>query len=347
MRARGALAAGFAALSRARLIFLLTACAIVLGFLSAAPLAPAMTEAFTGTLAGDHLLRNHPEFAPVDALDFMREKSAAVAGARESVIWAALFGVLLQIFFAGGIVETLGRDVFSIRGRRAAFWAGCRRHFAHNLKCFALFALLAGVSLGVFLGIARALRKAIFAGAPPHPGGSTVWAIAVWVVSLWIFGALTLLYDFARAGRRSTPGIGAFAAFRKARRRLRGLGFRGLGVLLFWSAAALAALAVVFAAAWGQRTPSGPAVAVNLLLLVLLLAVRPAARVAAWGSVLALFDATEPRELVPLGPSVPAPALPVPPPGVEEGPSAGPVEDEAEFGPRSNADPSGEIPRGE
>ncbi|MEP7132654.1 MAG: hypothetical protein ABI914_05785, partial [Acidobacteriota bacterium] len=238
MRSRGALASGFAALSRGRLILLLTGCAVVLGLISAAPLAPAMTEAFTGTLAGDHLLRNHPEFAPVDALDFVREKSAAIAGARHTMVWAALFGLLLQIFFAGGIVETLGRDVFSIRGRRAAFWAASRRHFAHNLKCFALFALLAGISLGIFLGIAGAMRKAIFAGAPPHAPGSTAWGIAVWIVSLWIFGAFTLLYDFARAGRRSTPGIGAIEAFRKARRRLRGLGFRGLGILLFWSVAA-------------------------------------------------------------------------------------------------------------
>ncbi len=314
MNGAGALSAGFGALSRVRLILLLTASAAILGALSAAPLAPAMADAFTGTLAGDHLIRNHPEFAPVDAVDFLREKSAAVAGARQSMIWAAILGVLLQIFFAGGIVETLGRNVFSIRESRAAFWAGSRRHFAHNLKCFGLFALAAGVSLGVWLGVTGALGKTLFRDAPPHAPGRTAWGLAVWAVALWILGALTLLYDFARAGRRTTPGIGAVAAFRKGRRRLRGFRLRGLGLLLFWSVMACAALAVVFAAAWGQRTPSGPAVAVNLALLLLLLAVRPAARVAAWGSVLALFDASEPGGgAVPLGPRVfPTPAVEIP-----------------------------------
>lgn len=310
MKNPGALSAGFAALSRGRLILLLTSCAVVLGALSAAPLAPAMGDAFAGTLAGDHLIRNHPEFAAVDALDFLREKSAAIAGARQSMVWAGLLGVVLQIFFAGGIVETLGRNVFSIRESRAAFWAGSRRHFAHNLKCFALFALLAGISLGVWLGLTAALGKAMFESAPPRTAARAAWGFLVWGVALWIFGALTLLYDFARAGRRSTPGIGAVAAFRKARRRLRGLRVRGLAVLLFWSVAACAALAVFFAAAWGQRTPSGPAVAVNLALLFLLLAVRPAARVAAWGSVLALFDASEPAGGgAPLGPRVSPPEV--------------------------------------
>ena len=84
-----ALAAGFSALSRRRLILLLTGCSLVLGILSAAPLAPAMDDAFRDTLAGDHLIRNHPEFAPADVLDFLREKAAAVAGARQATAWAA------------------------------------------------------------------------------------------------------------------------------------------------------------------------------------------------------------------------------------------------------------------
>ncbi|MCA1582844.1 MAG: hypothetical protein LC796_15940 [Acidobacteria bacterium] len=298
-----ALAAGFSALSRRRLVLLLTGCSLALGILSAAPLAPAMNDAFRDTLAGDHLIRNHPEFAPVDVLDFLREKAAAVAGARQTMVWAALLGIVLQIFFAGGIVETLGRNVFSVRESRAAFWAGSRRHFAHNLKCFAVFALLLGIALSVWLGLSAALGKALFEHAPPHAPGRTAWGILTLAVTAAIFGALTLLYDFARAGRRTTPGIGAIAAFRSARRRLRGRLMRGLALLLFWSLAAGAALALLFAAAWGERTRSGAAVAVNLALLFLLLAVRPIARVAAWGSILALFDASEPWGApTPLGP---------------------------------------------
>ena len=79
MRERGGnLAAGFAALNGGRnLILLLTGVTVMLAVLSAAPLGPALQQAFAGTLAGDHILKNHPSFAPTDFFDFLREDYAA------------------------------------------------------------------------------------------------------------------------------------------------------------------------------------------------------------------------------------------------------------------------------
>ena len=304
----GALRAGFAALSRWRLVLLLTASAAVLGVVAASPLASALDASLNETLAGDHLLRNHPEFAPTDTFDFLREKAPALSGALRGTVRAGLLGLLLQIFFAGGIVETLGRA--SAPGPWE-FWTGARRNFAHNLKCFALFALMAGVTLAAWIGLTAAVGGKVFEKAPPNTPGRFAWTAAVVVVSFLLFGFWTLLYDFARAARRSMPAIGALAAFAGARRRLRGRWLRGLALLLFWTAVGSGAFAAVFTLAWGQRTPSGAAVVSNLLLLGLLLAVRPAARVAAWGSILALFDGSPSAEPAPDREPLPPPGFPL------------------------------------
>ncbi|MDQ2978192.1 MAG: hypothetical protein M3R62_03155, partial [Acidobacteriota bacterium] len=221
---------------------------------------------------------------------------------------AGLLGLLLQIFFAGGIVETLGRA--SAAGPHE-FWTGARRNFAHNLKCFALFALMAGVTLAAWIGLAAAVGGKLFENAPPNTAGRFAWTAGVVVVSFLLFGLWTLLYDFARAARRSMPGIGALAAFAGARRRLRGRWLRGLALLLFWTAIGSGAFAAVFALAWGERTPSGAAVVLNLFLLGLLLAVRPVVRVAAWGSILALFDGSPSPEPAPDRERLPPPELPL------------------------------------
>jgi hypothetical protein len=134
--------------------------------------------------------------------------------------------------------------------------------------------------------------------------------------------------------------VRALVAFRRAWRRLRGRWLRGLGLIAFWAAAGGVAWGLLIAAAWGQRTPSGGAVAVNLLLLLAALTARSAARVGAWGSILALFDASPvpaPRDWRPVAlrePVIAAPAvlppateiepLPVPVPAQPEPPSVEP-----------------------
>jgi hypothetical protein len=289
VRRGNVIGAGFAALARWRLIFLLTATAAVLGGAAASPLSPVMRDEIAGRLAGDHLLRNDPAKAPVDLFDFLREKSAAVSGWKSATLWMAIAGLLFQVFYTGGIVETLGRAGTS----PGEFWSASRRNFAHNAKCFALAAIFAGIVLGIWLGAMGAAGKSLFENAPPHTGGRSAWTAVTLLVGALLFGAIALLATLAKAARRGSPAIGALRGFRDARRRLRGRWLQGLGILLFWFTAGAAALAVLFSVAWAQHTPTGPSVAFNLLLLALSLAAIPAARVGAWGSLLDLFDRTE------------------------------------------------------
>ncbi len=313
--APGTLRSGFAALRRFRLILLLTASAALLGGIAAMPLAPAMHDALAGTLAGDHFIRNHPEFAPVDLFDFFREKAAAVSAAQSAILWTAILGLLLQIFFVGGIVETVGRES-SGSERRVAFWTGARRHFAHNLKIFLLFAVAVLIVVGGWLALTGGIGKKIFENAPPHSGGRMPWGILCVAVALFFFGVLKLLADFARAARRVSPSIGAFAAIRDSRRLLRGRWLRGLGLLLCWAVLGALGLAIMMSLAWGQSTPTGVSVFFQLVLLAVILAVRPAALVGAWGSILALFDSSPPppeREWLRAASAwTPAPAGPLP-----------------------------------
>ena len=283
------LGAGIGALRRWRLVLLLAASAAALGGAAASPLAPAMRDDIAGRLAGDHLLRNDPAQAPEDLFDFLRERSAAVSGWRSATLWMAVAGLLLQTFYAGGIVDTVGR----IDSGPADFWAASRQHFAHNAKCFALAALLGAILVGVWTGGMAAAGKAMFEDAPPHTTARAVWGTVTFVVGLLLVAAVALLAGLAKAARRGSPAIGALRAFRDARRRLRGRWLKGIGVLIFWSAAGGLGLAAILGAAWSQHTPGGAAVAVNLFLLALSLLVIPAAKVGAWGSLLSLYDRSE------------------------------------------------------
>jgi hypothetical protein len=282
---KGPIAAGFASLSHVKLTLLLALTSAVLGFFGAAPLMPAFTKILSGTLAGDHFLRNSPTFAPSDFLDFMREKDAAVEGAIRATGLAGVLGVLLQMLYAGGIVVVLGRGPFSF----SQLFDPARRNFWHNLKCFFLFAMANGIVLGTWLGGGGALRKKLFEGVPPDaPARSlTFWILAVGGVLL--FAALSLLYDFARAARRHAPTIGAFRAYRFARRALSGSWLRALALWLFWFVLGGGVLLALFAVTGTMPAVGAAAIALLILLQFGVLWLRSVVRVAAWGSYLAFL----------------------------------------------------------
>jgi hypothetical protein len=284
---RSALAAGLRALSQRRLILLLTLATALLGVTAAVPLWPALDSAFGGTLAGDHILRNHPTFAPTDVLDFLREKSSATAAAAQAMRWSAVLGVAIQMFLAGGIVAALGRP-----GPFAwsEFFAGCRRNLWHNFKCFLFFALLVLVVPGLWLGGTMELGKRLFEQAPPWSDARLAYRLGTAAVALLLFGVLSLVYDFARAARRNEPGIGAWRAFRFARRALSGAWLRALGLVAFWFVAGGGVVIALFCLEWSGSASSWGGIALHTALQAAVLAARSAVRVGAWGSELALFD---------------------------------------------------------
>ena len=283
---KGPIAAGFASLSHGKLILLLALTTAVLGVFGAAPLLPTFKEVLTGTLAGDHFLRNSPTFADTDFLDFLREKSPAVDGAMRAIGFAGVLGVFLQMLYAGGIVAVLGRGPFSF----GQLFEPARRNFWHNLKCFFFFAVLNGIALGAWLGGGGALRKKLFEDAPPDAPARrlTFWVLAVGAVL--IFAAISLLYDLARAARRYAPMIGAFRAYRFARRALSGSWMQALGIWIFWLVLGGGAVLALLTVTWMMPAVSGVAIGFVMILQLGVMWLRSAVRIAAWGSYVAFLD---------------------------------------------------------
>lgn len=284
---RSLLGAGFSALSHGRLIALLALATALLGVTAAVPLWPALDAGLAGTLAGDNILRNHPTFAPTDVFDFLRVHGDAVLATRQAMFWCAVLGVLLQMAFAGGIVASLGRPGAL---SWSDFFGGVRRNLWHNAKCFGIFLLLAALILGVWLGGGFAALRKIFEQAPPWSSARFGSRLALGLAALLIFAVLSLLYDFARAARRSSPSIGASKAWGFARRALSGAWGRALPVFLFWAIVGGGAVLALLAFEWAGTATSWAGIAGHTLLQVAVLAARSAVRVGAWGSELALFD---------------------------------------------------------
>jgi hypothetical protein len=290
------LGAGFRALGHGKLILLLAVTTVALGLGAAIPFGDAFEQDFGGTLAGDNLLRNHPTFAPSDVVDFGRENAALLSGVGGGSRYFMLLTILLQTFFAGGIVAVLGRGRFTF----GQFFEPARRNFWHNLKCFFLFAILLVVVFGAVLGGAFAADEKLFDSTPPGAASARLFDGTVKVVAVLLWGVLSLLYDFARAARRYDPAIGAWRAYGFARRALRRSWTRGLILYLFWLILGGAAWMAAIALAWTM--PAASPLAIGLLLLVqfLSLLVRSAVRVATWGAYLEFLDHRAPAALLAL-----------------------------------------------
>ena len=308
---RGSIGAGFSALGRAKaLVLLLTAVTVVLSLLAAAPLLPSLRDSFAETLAGDHVLKNHPTFAPTDVFDFLREKSAAVAGMHAAANCAILIGILQQILFAGGIVSVLGK---SAPVTAPDFVAGVRRNAWHNLKCFLIFLLIGGASLAVWFAGTGALRKKLFENADPGSSSALVFRIVIFAGALLLYAVFSLLHDFARAARRSEVLIGAWGGYGYARRILAGRWLGALGIFLFWFLLGGVLLLAGIGIEWSAPAISAMAIALHVLLQIAVLMIRPAVRIAAWGSYLAFYDRVQPT-LAPPAIVVPPPPEPLSPP---------------------------------
>lgn len=278
--------AGFRALSHGKLILLLALTTALLGLSAAMPLTHAIGKDLGGTFAGEHVLLNHPTFAPSDVLDFFQDNASAIDGVQQGANYFVILTLVLQMFFAGGMVVVLGRGPFTF----SDFFEPARRNWWHNVKCFFLFAILACVVFGAYFGGGYAASKKLFEDAPPGAAAGKIWDWAFLIVAVLLWGVVSLLYDFARAARRYLPSIGAWRAFGFARRALRRSWTRGLVLYLFWFVLGGAAWLAAIAAAWSMPASSKPAIALLLFLQFLSIYVRSAIRVAAWGSYVEFLD---------------------------------------------------------
>jgi hypothetical protein len=301
---RGSLPAGLEALRQWKLILLLTLTTVALGLLSAMPLAPTFERDLAGTLAGDHFLRNAPTLAPTDFVDVLTERADAIRGMRRTAGAAGVLGVLLQTFFAGGLIAVLGRGRFAF----GHFFEPARRNLGHNLKCLLLYLLALGVVVGGWMGGAVAGDKRLRESVPPDASSLAAYRWGTLLVGLLLFAVLSLVYDFARAARRYAPTIGAWRSVRFALRVLRGVWLRALGLFLFWLVVGAAAVLAGVGAAWSMPAVSLPAVALLCVVQLTALALRSAVRVAAWGAYVGFLEPRARRALASLSFSRPRPA---------------------------------------
>lgn len=286
-RRRSVLRAGFDALAHWRFAALLLAVTLLPALLSASALWPALRDGFSQTLAGDHVLRNDPLLAPADVTDFFHAESPAIAGAWHAAWSAALFGILVQIFFTGGFVRSLNRP---IRPTVADFLEGSRRDFAHNLKCFLVFVVAAALVIGLWAAAVFGTGKKLLEGRPPGDPAFLAIRIIGIVIALLLYAILSLWHDFARAARRVDPRIRAWRAYGFARRRLSGRWSAAIGLFLFWVIVGSVAFLLLFALGWSLRAVSTAGVVLLFLVQLATLSVRPLVRVATWGSYIALLD---------------------------------------------------------
>ena len=173
------------------------------------------------------------------------------------------------------------------------------------MKCLGIFAVSAGIVLGTWyelLGVSvrtifdigfgdeGAVTTKLFENVPPDAAIRSVGRWGSIVMGVLLFGALSLLYDFARAARRYSPTIGAWRGYRFAWRALSGSWVRALALFLFWLIAGGAVVLALFSAAWMIPAVSAPAVGVLFLIQFAVLWARSAVRVAAWGSYLGFLE---------------------------------------------------------
>ncbi len=174
------------------------------------------------------------------------------------------------------------------------FVAGVRRNVWHNMKCFLIFLLLAGATIGVWFAAAHAISRKVFDALPPGASSTFLFRAVVALGALLLYAVFSLLHDFARAARRSGARIGAWRAYGHALRVLAGRWPRALGIFLFWFLFGGALLLLAIGVEWSAPAISAVAIALHILLQIAVLAIRPAIRIAAWGSYLALYDRVQP-----------------------------------------------------
>lgn len=283
------IAAGFRALSGWRMILILWVAATLCALPLVAPLDGGLHAAFGKTLAGKAVLHNTAPDAGLYWIDYFKQETPwkAVSG---GVFVAVTLTLLFQIFLAGGLVETVGREQSPFA---AKFFGGCGRHFWHNLKCFVIFVIIAGIVEGIWLGVLGAIGKALFKNAAPHTLPHVIYHWLVLLVGLLFFALLSMAYDVARALRRFEATRGSWRAWGAGLKTVFRHPGTAFGIFFFW----LIVGGILQFLLSGLEWHASPSVALTVFLVLLIqqigVAIRGAARVATWGSIVA-FSAAQP-----------------------------------------------------
>jgi hypothetical protein len=265
----------------------------------------SFTAAFGDTLAGEAIRRNAAPDAGLYWIDYLRRYHpfSAAGGA----FWLAVaLTLLFQIFLAGGIIETVGRERRPFLG---GFFGACGRHFHHNLRAFLLFVLFVLLVPGVWLALTTAGAHGLFRNAPPHTTGAAIFAVVRYGIALLLFAILSMAYDFARAMPRFGP-VRTWPAFRSGLAVARREPVAVAGIFFFWLIVAGVFQILWSALEWNAAPATSGAIAAVFLAQQIGIFIRCAARVATWGSIVSFLEprAQERQITIPI-PTSPAPEI--------------------------------------
>lgn len=193
-----------------QLILVLFAVSLAVAIPVIIPLFLLITMTSSSTLAPYSLLAHKLDIAWLIDLANERLSGFSLASSALQVgillVVAALFSLLLNVFFAGGIIEVLsdGYGKFSLR----RFWAGSGSWFPRFFRLWLLSLIPNGVAIGAFALVTTFINKWDKEAWQEKPGAiAELTALGVLVV---VFMIINMIFDYARIGAVINQSRGMF-----------------------------------------------------------------------------------------------------------------------------------------
>lgn len=217
-----------------QLILVLLAASLATAIPVIIPIFLLFTMTSSSTLAPYLLLAHKLDVAwLIDLLNerlsgFSLDSSALQVGVL--LLVAAFFSLLLNVFFAGGIIEVLsdGYGRFSLR----RFWAGSGSWFPRFFRLWLLSLIPYGAVFGAFVLVTMYINKWDKEAWQEKPGD--IASLAALALLLLVFMIINMIFDYARIGAVINQSRGMFRetlrSFRFTLRRF--VGAFGLYVLV-------------------------------------------------------------------------------------------------------------------
>ncbi len=184
-----------------QMILLLLVTSLVIAIPAAGPVFLAVFLTSRGTLAPMGLLGDkiHPLWL-IDLFNSRLDGTSLLNSAAEVgvlVVILTFFYLLLNVFFAGGIIEVLAkRDGVRFSLRR--FWAGAGANFPRFFRLWIFSCVLNAIAIGVFVFRMMSISDASKDSAREKP--VSVKALLAFFLLMLILMVINMVFDYARIG---------------------------------------------------------------------------------------------------------------------------------------------------
>ncbi len=184
-----------------QMILLLLVASFVIAIPAAVPVFLVIALTSRGTLAPSALLGDKIQIGWLIDLFNSRFDGASLASSAAEVgvllLIVTFFYLLLNVFFAGGIIEVLAHRngvKFSLR----RFWAGAGAGFPRFFRLWIFSSILYAIAIGAFVFIIMMIIDASEESAREKPG--SVKALIALSVLLLVLMIINMVFDYARIG---------------------------------------------------------------------------------------------------------------------------------------------------